>query len=308
MKIGTSLKTVLRNLRHVIARWNLLGIMIAAVVLPSAPGHAIVIGIDQFSITRNGGAYFTDNFGDGIPPPSAPNFASGAAASYGIQGTIANNSESGGLLQLDSANGKPGTNISEASRLSLIVTLLSSATGGATQIGVGNTFTETGLFNLVVPSGPLFSGYGIRLTDNGGAGPHQIVHILVEFNETDGMPEIVYTFGDFDTDTTTILGVSPLAPPNGADQIRLSLARTSTANDDIFASYSYLSAGSIVGGGSFATPGLMFQGENFVRGQFIVGQASVPEPSSVWVFVAGMVMIAAGLATRKNSNASTCVP
>ena len=118
-----------------------------------------------------------------------------------------------GLLHLDLANGKAGTNIDEVSRLSTIVTLLSSATGGATQIGVGNTFVETGLFNLLVPPGPFFSGYGIRLTDNGGAGPHQIVHILVEFNETDGLPEIVYTFGDFDANIDlTILGVSPCAP------------------------------------------------------------------------------------------------
>jgi hypothetical protein len=133
------------------------------------------------------------------------------------------------------------------------------------------------------------------LTDNGGAGPHQIVHILVEFNETDELPEIVYTFGDFDTDTTTILGESPFAPPAGADQIRLTLARPSLLNDDIFASFSYLSGGSVVGGGTFATPGLMFQGENFVRGQFIVGEAvPVPEPGTAWFFVAGIVLLAAG--------------
>jgi hypothetical protein len=137
------------------------------------------------------------------------------------------------------------------------------------------------------------------LTDNGGTGPHQIVHVLVEFNETDGLPEIVYTFGDFDANTTTILGVSPFAPPIGADQIRLSLARPNTLNDDIFASFSYLSRGSIVGSGSFATPGLMFQGENFVRGQFIVGEAApVPEAGSAWFFVPGIVLLAAGLGTR----------
>jgi hypothetical protein len=178
------------------------------------------------------------------------------------------------------------------------VTLLTSMTGGGNQIGVGNTFLETGLFNLLVPSGPLFSGYGIRLTDNAGAGPHQIVHILVEFNEKDGLPEIVYTFGDFDANTTTILGVSPLAPPIGADQIRLSLTRPSTANDDIFASYSYLSGGTVVGGGSFATPGPMFQGEDFVRAQFIVGQAAVPELGSSWFFVPGIVLLAGGLGMR----------
>src|ERR1700733_6365091 len=116
MKMGTSFSSAFRGFQCCVVRWNLLGATVAAVLFSSAPSHAIVIGLDQFSITRNGAAFFTDNFGDGIPPPSAPNFASGAAASYGIQGTIPSGAESGGLLQLDSANGRLGTNIDEASR------------------------------------------------------------------------------------------------------------------------------------------------------------------------------------------------
>jgi hypothetical protein len=43
----------------------------------------------------------------------------------------------------------------------------------------------------------------------------------------------------------------------------------------------------------------MFQGENFVRGQFIVGEAApVPEAGSAWFFVPGIVLLAAGLGTR----------
>ena len=79
----------------------------------------------------------------------------------------------------------------------------------------------------------------------------------------------------------------------------MTLARPSILNDDIFASFSYLSGGTVVGGGSFATPGLMFQGENFVRGQFIVGEAApVPEPGAAWFFVAGIVLLGAGVARR----------
>lgn len=40
-----------------------------------------------------------------VPPPSAPNFASGTAASYGVFGTSTSNAESGGKLLLDTANG-----------------------------------------------------------------------------------------------------------------------------------------------------------------------------------------------------------
>ena len=99
MKMGTSLKAVFCNLQRCVVRWNLFGATVVALLSSSAPSHAIVVGLDQFSITRSGAAFFTDNFSDGIPPPSAPSFASGAAASYGVQGTIPSNAESGGLLR-----------------------------------------------------------------------------------------------------------------------------------------------------------------------------------------------------------------
>jgi hypothetical protein len=38
--------------------------------------------IDDFSVTKNGALIFRDSFSDGVPPPSAPNFANGTPASY----------------------------------------------------------------------------------------------------------------------------------------------------------------------------------------------------------------------------------
>jgi hypothetical protein len=62
----------------------------------SAASYAIVVGIDQFSVTRNGVGVFTDGFTDGAEPPGAPNFASGNPASYAVLGTIPGTAESGG--------------------------------------------------------------------------------------------------------------------------------------------------------------------------------------------------------------------
>jgi len=64
------------------------------------PSHAIVVSIDEFSITRNGGAFFTDSFTDGNEPPSTP-----TTLSYSVRGIIPNTAESGGQLLLDSVNG-----------------------------------------------------------------------------------------------------------------------------------------------------------------------------------------------------------
>jgi hypothetical protein len=52
--------------------------------LSSAPAHGIIVVCDGPSITRDGAAFFDDPFNDGMPPPSAPNFASGASASYNV--------------------------------------------------------------------------------------------------------------------------------------------------------------------------------------------------------------------------------
>lgn len=71
----------------------------------STGSHAIQVNIDQFSVVRNGATVFNDTFPDGAPPPSAPSFVSGAPASYSVFGTVPAGAESGGLLQLDSANG-----------------------------------------------------------------------------------------------------------------------------------------------------------------------------------------------------------
>jgi hypothetical protein len=44
--------------------------------------------LDSLAITRNGALFFSDAFGDGVAPPSAPNFANGTPASYSVQGTL----------------------------------------------------------------------------------------------------------------------------------------------------------------------------------------------------------------------------
>jgi len=268
----------------------------------SITSHAIIVNIDQFSITRDGGAFFSDGFSDGVPPPSAPNFASGTAASYSVLGTIPNNAESGGLLQLNSANGALSANATEAPRLTLAATLLTSTTGGATQLGTGNTLVETGLFSLTIPPGPLFSAYGIQFTDAAGAGANQLVQLFVRFNEATGQPQIAYILQDFVANTITTLGTSPLNLSLGADQILFTLSRPNVGDNNFFGSFSYLSGGSIVGGGSFATPGVLFQGENFVRGRFFVAEA-IPEPETYAMLLAGLGLLGFVARRRKQQSA-----
>ena len=41
----------------------------------TSASEAIVARLDRFTIIKNGSLFFEDKFSDGLPPPSAPDFA-----------------------------------------------------------------------------------------------------------------------------------------------------------------------------------------------------------------------------------------
>lgn len=267
--------------------------------------NAVVVHLDEFVVTRNGATYFADSFGDGNPPPSAPNFPNGQPASYTVLGSFAAGSEAGGRLTLDSANGLLTQNANEAPRRTLRSALNSSVDSSDLNSGlkIDDTLSVTGLFDLDPLGGPLFNGYSIRFTDRAAGVVNQVADLVVRFDPVSGEVEIIYNLQDFAANQITEAGRVELAPPAGADQIRLQIARPATgfdginfANTDFFASYSYLQGGAVVGGGAFATPISLFQGENFVRAEFIAFEslpAVVPEPGVLTLLGVGLAAVAA---------------
>jgi len=275
--------------RHSVAR-AFFCLTLAALGPSSA--HAIEVGIDDFSVLRNGATFFDDAFADGLVPPSGPN----GIATYNVSGTIPGTAESGGILLLDSANGDVSANATGDPRLSVRVRLLSNIDPANLAAGLksDDTLSLSGIFTLSAPSGPDNAEYSIRFNDASGGGAHQLVQLQVRFNPNTGGPEIRYLLQDFDAGTITTLGSAPFAPPSGADRISLTISRPSVLNNDFLGSFSYLAGGSVIGGGSFATPGQMFQGEDFVRAEFNVSQA-IPEPGTLALLLAGL----AGIATTR---------
>ena len=134
-------------------------------------------------------------------------------------------SETGGRLRLDTDLGMPTANAAGLPRRIVGALLPTATAGGGTQLGIGNALVETGLFGLVVPTGPMFSTYGIRFSDAAAAGAQQFVQLGVRYNDVAGRPEIYYILQDFVGGTVSTLGASLLAPPTGADQIQLTLSR-----------------------------------------------------------------------------------
>lgn len=272
-----------------------------AVGAVSSSALAAVFQLDSFAVTKNGNVVFLDPFSDGVPPPSAPNFIDGPA-SYNVFGSPG--PEVGGLLTLNTANGGLTANAIGAPRRTIRVALDTNTRTEPEFLGRGLKIDDTlkldGLFNLGVPAGPQLNGYGIRFSDrsmqnNGIVG--QTAELDVLFDPITGQARLRWLFQDFENNSATTIGEIPLAAPLDADQILLEIARPDLDSNLFYASYRFLDGGVDIGGGSFASGIALFDGENFVRAEFIAFQ-SVPEPSVISLVVFGL-MVGAGLARRR---------
>ena len=92
------------------------------------------------------------------------------------------------------------------------------------------------------------------------------------------------------TGTLHEIEVTPLDTSLGADQIRLTLNHAVANSTEVFASWEYLTAGSVVGSGSFAKPGNIFDGETWTRVDFSVS-APIPEPETYAMMLLGLGLI-----------------
>lgn len=279
---------------------------IAAVILVcflwSGFASATMIAIDQFSISKNSSMIFDDQFDDGNPPPSAPNYIiSGGTANYGVYPNSATGgTESGGLFQFDTTQG--GLINSSVAGNPLIwqsYRLQTNRTQGLTRgLRSDDDLIVNGLFNFSEPA--LKEAYGIRLVDYGTYdtnGPDDV--LMLELKKTSsGDVKIRFRQADFANGIFNTLDSYTLSSQNISiyDQILFSLTTDGLANpssDSVTASftlYDFEDAGNNINH-SFTTTGSIFNGEDFTRAEFFA-RAPVPIPSTIVLMLAGLAGLA----------------
>jgi hypothetical protein len=274
---------------------------VIGLALLSWQAQAAVFELDTFSVARNGTTIFTDTFSDGAPPPSAPTFNDGSPASYTVFGSPG--PESGGLLTLNTANGGLTTNASGDARRTIRAALDTNTSNDPALLNRGlkddDVLRLRGLFNLGVPVGPQLNGYGIRFSDRALGVVNQVADLQVLFNPVTGNAEIAWVLQDFANGVVTRVQSANLLLLTGADQIQLQIDRPDVTSKDFFASWSVLSNGSVIQTGTFANGIALFDGERFVRAEFLAF-SSVPLPGTVWLLGAGL-LAGLGFARRRRA-------
>jgi len=254
----------------------------------SVPAHAaFVFYADNFSVTKNGSPLFSDDFSDGVPPPSAPNFlTNNAPASYSVYGTVG---ESGGRLVLDSSGAMPSTGPVPGLVQNVILNTNTSDLPADASLGLKSnmTFSVSGLFDLVAP-GPAGEGYGVRLTDYTSV--HQGNDIIDLLLMRDSSNSLNVALRHVDLTLGTITWLETIAADPLHQQILLSLSKPDSGSSAIHAEFAYVDGGVTGSFTSFTTTPTIFNGETYTSAG-IHTLTPVPLPAAGWLFLSGLAAV-----------------
>lgn len=249
-------------------------------------------------------AFFSDEFDDGISPPSAPNFANGTAASYTVTGSV---SETPGCTLYPGGLSCGGLSITpDAGVLATNAVGVSSMVSGirlntnidptkpTAGLNIGSSFLFTASFGLRNLPTAGYS-YGIRLGD-AFSDKNDVLDLRV-VDSSDGL-SLVFSKQDFVSGTVTILDTVLLTPPtdDATSSIDLAFMHAVGGSHEIQALYGYYSdySGACIGTcySALDTTATAFNGEDFTRAEVralqTVSAQAVPEPNELAMVFTGL--------------------
>ena len=231
--------------------------------------------MDSFRIVRNGFQYYNDDFGDNVPPPSAPGFLNEefpTSTSYFLPaGTSLQ--EAGNRLILDGSRSATTPPVGSPEPFHAQSATLNTDTSADLSRGlkIDDSFAVEGRFDLVMPDE--LQAYGVRLIDINAS---DVVDVRVR--REGGIVYVVLREADVPANTVTTLARIALQPLAGENQIVLRLTHDPLEPGAIHASFDLLggpvvrsfdfgsTVGRVFGTGTPGNPG---DDEVFVRAQIV---------------------------------------
>ena len=219
--------------------------------------------IDQLDIFKNGANIYSDDFGDGDPPPSGVTFTNGNPGTYATSGVF---TETGGGAVMDGSLAGPTQSalFTSVPYLGHFASLLTNASNDPNPpnidsgLKIDDDFTVDGRFDLTIldENG---EGYGIRLSDRGGP-DNQLgddVMELMVLRTSNGDLRVIFRERDFVAGEVNNIQ-STLLDPTGADQIVLRLDHQAANPGVVTASFDLLSGGTVIDTVTFGNTGQIF--------------------------------------------------
>ena len=243
--------------------------------------------INRFQVIQGSTISFTDNFNDGMPPPSGPN----GPNTYQAVGTFSAGDESGGSLVLNS--------IGAASTFSAFVSttvLFKSAILATPILQTNGPFSVQADFAAILPQDVFAQTgvreqYRIRIRDRGSPSNNDAVGVRVR--NVSGNPNIQFFKQDFSTATFTSLGAVNISLPLFTSLTELTLGMNVDGGGAVTGFFDIGSGQTFFGGTT-----TIYNSEDFTFAEF-TAVGPVPEPGTLLLIGSGVVGM--GAVTRRRS-------